>query len=289
MMTTTIGIFGAGAIGTALGSVLESAGAKVEYWDVDTGNSTVTGPAELVAASQILILATPSWAVRTIASTMQAGSDKLVMTLAKGAEDGFVTMDQVLRESSRGTYGYGLLYGPMLAAELAAGKTTAALLAVSEEKWKGCLDGIPALKLRYTTDTKSVAICGVLKNIYALGLGIHDGLDLGANAKGVLAVRICAEMKRILEQLEADPEAATGLCGLGDLLATGWSQSSFNYRIGKAIAQKITTENMKGEGVRALAEITRVVKLDNLPVLSALHNIVTGGNDPRQLEAVIGA
>ncbi|MGH7487739.1 MAG: NAD(P)H-dependent glycerol-3-phosphate dehydrogenase, partial [bacterium] len=92
----------------------------------------------------------------------------------------------------------------------------------------------------------------------------------------------------VMTVLGADPALADGLAGLGDLLATGWSESSFNHRIGKAIGREGSSEEMSGEGVKSLGEIHAVLNIDEFPVLETLRRIVIEREDPRLLESLLG-
>jgi len=289
----TIGIIGHGAIGTALGNVFTQAEAAILFWDQLKERSTVNTLPDLITPSDVIILAVPSWVNRSlaqqIADNLQPGGQKLVISVSKGVEKGFVTVDQILSQESQGRFDYGLLYGPMLAEDLAIFKPTAAVLAVSNERWHNALSLHPnqALRLQYSTDLPSVAWCGALKNIYALGFGMLEGLEAGTNANGVFSVRVLAELRQVLTDRHLDPQLADGLAGLGDVLATGWSGLSFNHRIGKAIAERLGVEKPRGEGPNSLAEIKQVIELERYPIIQTLYNIVYADKPPQSLEQLI--
>jgi glycerol-3-phosphate dehydrogenase (NAD(P)+) len=78
---------------------------------------------------------------------------------------------------------------------------------------------------------------GALKNIIAIGAGMADGLDAGANAKAGFMTRGIAEIGRLGIAVGANPLTFAGLAGLGDLVATCSSPLSRNYRLGRALAQ----------------------------------------------------
>jgi len=65
-----------------------------------------------------------------------------------------------------------------------------------------------------------------LKNIYALLLGMADGLGTTDNRKGYLTAKATNEMADIIEILGAKKETAFSVAGLGDLVATGFSECS---------------------------------------------------------------
>src|SRR3989338_844635 len=83
-----------------------------------------------------------------------------------------------------------------------------------------------------TSDVRGVAVAGVLKNIYALGLGIAHALGWGENQKGWFVSRALREMARAAELLGGTRETMLGIAGLGDLVATGFSPHSHNRTTG---------------------------------------------------------
>jgi glycerol-3-phosphate dehydrogenase (NAD(P)+) len=142
--------------------------------------------------------------------------------------------------------------------------------------------------IEFGEDLRSVAVSGVLKNIYALGLGIADGLDLGFNFKGILTNKSLEEMRMLFRQLGIGSDGLDSPAGIPDFFATGWSGESFNYRIGKALAEGILDdEHAKGEGVNAVREIGAKVRLNKTPVLNIIRNVVIDGGNPQDLEKAV--
>lgn len=289
---TKVAIIGGGMIGQAVGGVLSRSGRQVEYWDKDPTKATVKGLAEALDNAQLVMLAVPSAANSSVAAEVAEhwaqAQDRLVVSLAKGVAPGFVSMDKVLAEAADGRFDHGLLFGPMLAPEIAAGKDGYGILAVSDKAWFDSLSDLKGLRLSYTGDTNSVGVAGALKNIYAIGFGLSDGLDLGANTKGALTTGAVEEMSRFMTELGADSKVVLGYAGLGDLLATGWGDESFNYRIGKALAEGIaSSEHSKGEGVNAAREAAKVVDLKRYPIMAAIYKIALKNQDPKIFKDVI--
>lgn len=273
--TKTIGIVGHGHIGSALGNVFKKHGWQIDYFDIVPELQTVHSLGELAQKCQIVIIAAPSRVNRKVAQQLAPKLEgKLLVSVAKGVEPGFVTVDQILAEVSQGKFDTGLLYGPMLAAEITDKKPASIMLATESERWAHTFDKIEQIKIVHTEDVRSVALCGVLKNIFAIAFGINDGLNLGVNSKAALAVEIIDEFQRLLEALGGNPRAALSLVGMGDLLATGWGQTSFNYNVGRELAQHPDTAEPKGEGVLALEELPSKVELENYKVAAGLYKII---------------
>jgi glycerol-3-phosphate dehydrogenase len=148
----TVGIIGGGAIGRALAGVFVKENKSVLIWDVVSEKRTVLSVKELIRDSDLIILAIPAKANRAVAKEISnnASSDKnrLILSVAKGVEKGFRTMDEVLGQESLGNFDYGLLYGPMLAHEIVAGKSAFAIAALSNSFWIDSLKLSPKCKFK---------------------------------------------------------------------------------------------------------------------------------------------
>lgn len=291
---TQIGIIGAGELGRALGNALTRAHMQVLYYDRDPSRSTTGSIEDLVNSCQVLLLCVPSWAVKDIAKQLAKAAHpnqpRVALTFAKGVEPGFETMDKVLADRLPDYYDTGVIYGPMIANEIDRNRPAHGIVALSDNRWYSALRSHFAdahVYLEMSGDIHGVTLCAVLKNVYAIGFGIIDGLNLGLNAKGKMAVMVLGEMKQILSDLHADPRTAEGIAGLGDLLATGFSEESFNYRVGKSLAERIADEHIKSEGLVTLHELSRHVAIKKYPVANVINQIVFHYGEPRSLGELI--
>lgn len=296
-METTIpqfGIIGGGELGGALGAALTKARAQVIFYDKKPELSTTASIEDLVHSCPVLLLCVPSWEVKNvlkpIAKAAHPNEERLVITLSKGVEHGFTTMDALLRESLPDYYDIGVMYGPMIAEEMSHGRRAEGVLAVSNAKWYQPLRHIfneAGVGLSMTGDMRGATLCAVLKNIYAIAFGVSEGIHLGLNSKGKLAVMALQEMKQILSDQKADPRTAESIAGLGDMLATGFSEHSFNYRVGKSLAEGIADEHIRSEGLVALDELGRATDLKKYPLAHAISQIVFHYGEPTSLRDLI--
>jgi glycerol-3-phosphate dehydrogenase (NAD(P)+) len=287
---TQVGIIGAGKLGGAIGRALTGVHVQVLYFDKDPKLSTTGSIEDIVRSCQVLLLCVPSWAVsdslKHISKVSHPHEPRLVVALAKGVDPGFVTMDELLKKRLPNHYDFGVMYGPMIAEEIDRQRLAHGVMALSNSRWYSVLiDHFAAahIYLEASGDMHGVSLCAVLKNIYAIGFGICDGLNLGLNAKGKLTVLVLAEMKRMLVDLKASAHTAEGVAGLGDILATGYNEESFNYRIGKSLAERIANEHIKSEGLVSLYELSRHVTMKHYPVVSAIDSIVFHYGEPSKL------
>jgi glycerol-3-phosphate dehydrogenase (NAD(P)+) len=287
---TQVGIIGAGKLGVALGDALTKAHLQVLYYDRDASRTTTGSIDDLVNTCEVLIICVPVWEVgnvtKLIAKAAHPNAKRIVLSCSKGFERDFAPMDRILSERLPDYYDTGLLCGPMVASEIELGRPAQGVLALSNAKWFPTLRdhfALAHIHLELSADMRGIALCAGLKNIYAIGFGIVDGLNLGLNAKGKMAVMVLAEMKRMLADLHANPLTAEGLAGLGDMLATGFIDISFNYRVGKSLAEQIADEHIKSEGLVSLNELEHHVPIKHYPVAEAIDKIVFHYAEPKTL------
>jgi glycerol-3-phosphate dehydrogenase len=98
---------------------------------------------------------------------------------------------------------------------------------------------------------------------------------------------VLREMKELLIHFEADPQLAEGLAGLGDLITTGITEASFNYRVGKTIAQGIADARIRSEGLNTLRELSRKVDIEQYPILNVLDAISYRAKPTKVLEQLL--
>jgi len=291
---TQFGIIGAGQLGGAIGGALTKAREQVIFYDKQADRSTTASIVDVVHACPVILLCIPSWevknALKPIAKAVKPGEERLVITLAKGVDKGFVTMDKLLAQILPDYIDRGVLYGPMIAEEIMRGRHGAGVLAVTNTKWFSPLRETFAeagITLQASGDMHGITLCAVLKNIYAIAFGLSEGMHLGLNSKGTLAVMVLAETKQFLTDAKTDPRTAEGIAGLGDMLATGFSEDSFNYRVGKSLAEGIADEHIRSEGLVALDELSRAVDLKKYPVAHTVQQIVFNYGAPALLGELI--
>lgn len=282
-----IGIVGGGALGSALGHIFKKTLAGI--WDVDPDLSSVKTLESLVSKSDILLLAIPSWANREVAAQIAAVSAPNVsgvVSLSKGIEASGATMNEVLASELGEGVAYGVIYGPMLAKNLALGNFGCGSIATSNPQLSKVLlecAKSTSLKLVPSNDIKGVAACGYLKNVYALSLGIADGLELGFDAKSYLTQICLHEMELLVVAAGGKKSTVYEPCGIADLLTTGFSGISYNYNTGLKIGQGHPPHTLNSEGVHTVKFLAGRTFPQDLKILSFLIGVITNHSDPKKL------
>lgn len=140
---------------------------------------------------------------------------------------------------------YLVLSGPSIANEFAQKRPTAVVVAGKLPQAQKAADILrnPYFHVEVSGDLAGVEIGGVLKNIYAIGFGLLDGLNHGSsNLKSAFATLALEEMKIAAAHWGAKPETLDGLAGLGDMITTGFSRDSHNRRLGELLGTGVETE-----------------------------------------------
>lgn len=185
-----------------------------------------------------------------------------------------------------------ILSGPSFADEVILNKPTALSLAGNKQhETIGILFHSSNLRLYYSNHIKTLEFLGILKNIYALGAGIIDALNLGENAKASYLTRCLYEIKSTLKIKKLDQEQLFSLGGVGDLFLTSNSSKSRNYNFGyKLIKNKLKNpEKITIEGLNSIHVINKNKDIDfnQLPILKTIFNIIKGKNPQTEIEKLL--
>ena len=140
-----------------------------------------------------------------------------------------------------------------------------------------------------TTDAMvGVQIGGAVKNVLAIGVGIADGLGLGANSRAALITRGLAEMGRLSDELGGRSETLMGLAGMGDLVLTCTDDQSRNRRFGLALASGKTVDEAQAdigqvvEGYRVAREVRELARARqvDMPITEQVYQVLYEGQAP---------
>lgn len=309
---TTVAVVGAGSWGTAVAGLCEPR-ADVVLWarrpeiadevNREHTNSTylpghrlpegvraTSDLEEAVNGVDVLALGVPSHGLRSVLveAAPFVGPGTPVVSLAKGMEQGsLLRMTEVVRQVLPGRP-TGVLTGPNLAKEVAAGQPAASVVAFSDlalaERLMGVF-GSSMFRVYTNDDVIGCELAGALKNVVAIAVGMAHGMGFGDNTKASLITRGLAELSRIGVALGGRPLTFSGLAGMGDLVATCSSPQSRNRTVGaalgsgKTIGEVVAEMNMVAEGVKTsqvVVDLARQVGLD-LPIAEAVAGVCHEG------------
>jgi glycerol-3-phosphate dehydrogenase (NAD(P)+) len=205
-----------------------------------------------------------------------------LISLIKGLEQGTLRKPSAIVADYFPQWPFACLSGPTYALEFALGQPAAMVLASPREDLallQRVLD-TEEVRVQASQDLSGVELASCLKNIYALGAGLFDGLGLGDNAKAAYLTGAVREMAQLGCLLGGQRETFYGLSGLGDLMATAQGQWSRNRTFGERFARGVPLEELtKGllvEGYWSLDCFRRLATQmgAEMPILCGLHAIV---------------
>lgn len=265
-----VGIIGAGAWGTALGTIVARGGADAVLWSYDGAKKDFDGvvsPANLRVTTNMAdmgecdawLIVTPAAFFRnTVRSAAQYYGGQPVIVCTKGAEpETGEFMSEIMAAELPAARDLAVLSGPQFAAEVARGVPTGSTLATrSIIALQTGRDIFNQLYISPSDDIIGAEICGVGKNAVALICGYNLVAAAGENERAMIFTRAWDEVAQIGIAIGAKIETFLDLCGIGDLFLSATSATSRNFAGGMAIAKG---EEVIGtvEGIFALSGLIR--------------------------------
>ena len=312
-------VVGAGSWGTALAGMLAKRGLAVQFWGRDGQLmreiaatrrnprylSEVELPAGIRATSRmeeltpapLTVFVVPSKGMREAAKRAADASfvtsDAILVSCTKGIElDSGERMSEVIADCLPGRR-MAVLSGPNHAEEIARQLPSAAVVASTDAQAAASLQDcftLPWFRCYTSDDVVGVEWADALKNAYAIAAGIARGMGLGDNAIAALVTRSLAEMMRFGIAEGGKAETFSGLSGVGDLIATCFSEHSRNNRVGcllgegMALSQIVASTHMIAEGVpntESLYQSARRIGV-RTPVLDEVYAMLYQDKPARQ-------
>jgi glycerol-3-phosphate dehydrogenase (NAD(P)+) len=267
-------IAGAGSIGTAIGNTLALAGHEIilhtiEDHVADAINNnhvnpdyfpnalldsklTASNSTEALENADILLLGIPS--IITVDFVLQnkehIGDDVLLINLAKGFGCGKMTITSCLHKMVENPV--GTLKGPTFAREIINSNPTAMTFACGDEKYFSIIGDIfedTTIFLDYTTDVEGVEYLSILKNIYAIILGIVDANFDSPNLRFLILTKAFDEMRRIMLRSGGKESSMFHYSGYGDFSLTALNDLSRNRTLGLLIGKGFFTKDISDKVV----------------------------------------
>lgn len=303
-------------LGTALSQVLNDNGHEVRIWgnledQIDEINEKHTNSRyfkDIVLDEQIkgyknltealegvdaVLFVVPTKVTRLVAKQVAAVLDHkvVVMHASKGLEpDTHERLSTILEEEIPAELRSKIVVvsGPSHAEETIVRDITlisAASKDLDAAKYVQNLFSNRYFRLYTNNDVIGVETAGALKNIIAVGAGALHGLGYGDNAKAAIIARGLTEITRLGVAMGANPLTYSGLSGVGDLIVTGTSIHSRNWRAGDALGRGEKLEDIERnmgmviEGIsttKAAYELAQELGV-YMPITNAIYSVIYQG------------
>jgi len=307
-MLAVVGIYGAGAFGTALALTAARAGRRVILCGRDPariaaladlgargsfqgqalpGSLTATTELAALREADMLLLAVPTAATETAAALLgpALAPGASIVVCAKGIERESGLFPRALVARTAPDRPVAVLSGPSFAADIMAGLPTALVLAhetvAFAERLARALN-TSRFRVYHADDPRGVEIGGAAKNVLAIAAGIVEARGLGESPKAAIIARGFAEMRRFAAASGGGAETLMGLSGLGDLVLTASSARSRNFAYGLALGRGTSPEEAGraalAEGAYTAGTLARLAAEAGIemPISAAVASVIAG-------------
>ena len=323
-----ISVIGAGSWGTAIVSILSKQN-HVNWWvrrerlknqillkkrntkyltncKLNTKNITFYKEIDtIIQNSDLIIIAVPSGFIFSVfKSKGNLLNNKTVLSAVKGVIPENNTTPHDFFKSISPKLNYGVISGPCHAEEVALEKQSYLTISTNKIEIHQQIKRIFKTKFLHISTSNDIIgteYAAILKNIYAIVVGVGYGLGYGDNFIAVLTTSCANEMKRLLRSLDPKERTISHPAFLGDLLVTCYSPHSRNRSLGVLIGKGYSVENaiekmtMIAEGYHATRSIyakSQQLKIKKqTPIITSAYNILYEEKDPKtqitKLESLI--
>ena len=245
---------------------------------------------EVVEASNVIIIAVPSEYVNDEMKKIDLDiSKKIIICALKGLvpETNLLFGEHMQKHFGISHNKFLVIGGPCHAEEVALeklsyltiGSSNLELCKIISEKFS-----CKYISVKASDDVIGIEYASMLKNIFALAVGISNGLGYGDNYQSVLMSNSIKEMKRFISKRHKIKRNINNSAYLGDLLVTGYSSFSRNRMFGNMIGKGYTVKAAQLE-MKMVAEgyiATKKAYLLNLdskkkaktPIIDAAYKIL---------------
>lgn len=254
-----------------------------------------------VQEADILIFAVPSaFFISTLEPLKESLENKMILSAIKGivtnSEGLYVTITEYFNQVFGVKYdNLGVLTGPCHAEEIAMERLTYINVVCKDLEVADTIK--EKFQCRYMqtnsiTDIYGVEYAIVLKNIYALAVGICKGLNYGDNFMAVLISNSYDEIKEYLHHSYPFERDLTRSAYMGDLLVTAYSKFSRNRTFGLMIGQGCSVktarrelDDMITEGYYAAECIHNICREKglSLPIAEAVYQILYNRKSTKEI------
>ncbi len=306
---------GSGAIATAIGDVLAAKNKDEIYllsiedevieminkMHVNTSyfpkcklneNLKATGDKNVLLEANVIFLAIPSNAVVGYLRDNKEyiNPTALIVNLAKGFGSG----DQIIPDSIKSFIfnPFMTLKGPSFAREIINRQDTGLTAATNDDSlYKIITDVFDDTPIRtdFTNDITGVEYASILKNIYAIVIGIVDANFDSANLRSIFITMALNEMRQLMTTFGGEERTMYNYCGFGDFSLTSLNDMSRNRTlgllIGKGFFNSCMSDSVVLEG-RVAVDVFYKKLIDNdidtndFPLMSELYKMLNDRHYP---------
>ncbi len=315
-----VGIFGTGAYGMALASILSENKVDITMWTkfkdekdellknqgnqkllpgytLDSNIKITNSILECSKDKDLLIIAIPAAFVADLCKELALYADKDVniCIASKGIEQNSGLFVHQIVGNYLDTENIAVISGPSFAVDVIKKKPIGLTLATTSMNAKNVVNKAfrnEYVKLRHTYDIVGTEICGSIKNVIALASGMLAGLKASDSTRAMFITEAIHDMEEIIDAFDGDRRTVLSFAGFGDLLLTCTSTESRNFSYGKLVGSKTSKEELEAyiknttiEGYYTLESIYQLLNDKNvtIPIIDLIYDIIKNGKNPEEL------
>ena len=254
---------------------------------------------DVVINSEILIIAVPSEYVNEEIKKIEVDiSNKIIICALKGLvpETNLLFGEHMQKHFDISKNKFLVIGGPCHAEEVALEKLSYLTIGSSNLSLGKLISAkfkCKYINVKASDDVIGIEYASMLKNIFALAVGISNGLGYGDNYQSVLVSNSIKEMKRFISKRHKIKRNINNSAYLGDLLVTGYSSFSRNRMFGNMIGKGYTVRAAQME-MKMVAEgyiATKKAYLLNeesdkkakIPIIDAVYKILYKKRSARKI------
>jgi glycerol-3-phosphate dehydrogenase (NAD(P)+) len=210
---------------------------------------------------------------------------QICISLSKGIEKDTLLLPTQIVHQVLGAIQTVVISGPSFAADIMQQQPTGLVIATDNKKYSTVISDtirnhfcMPEL----SSDMYGIQLCGALKNVIALGVGILDGAGYLDNTKALFITECLQEIGTLVEAAGGQKETVYGIAGIGDIMLSAYSKQGRNrevgWRIGKGESLDTITQETgyTPEGVNtvmSIQQLAETLRID-LPLCQAVHDVI---------------
>jgi len=314
-----IGLFGCGAYGMALSSIMSNNNCDITMWTkfeeekkqleetrkneklipnfaISEKMTLTTSVKECIKDKDLLVIAIPAAFIDSLAIEMKPYiKDNHILIATKGIEQETGLFINQILEKYLDTKNIAVISGPSFAVDLVTKMPAGLTLATKNKETEYLVKKALAneyIKLRATDDIIGTEVCGSIKNVIALSAGMLEGLGANDSTKAMLLTEAIHDIREIIDAFSGDKKTVLSFAGFGDLLLTCTSMKSRNFSFGKLLGEKRSKEEIKEylshttvEGFYTLESIYKLLKDKkvSIPIIDLIYDIAVRGKNPEIL------
>lgn len=244
---------------------------------------TATSSFSVFREADVIMLVIPSKAIVPFSEEIRKNTEKepLIVNLAKGMSDdgAFITENIPFKRTAS-------MKGPSFAIETINGFPTSFTFGGKYDDYEYFRKEIlkdTQFSLDYSSDVRAVELMSILKNMYAIAIGLVSGKFNSPNVDFLVYTKAVNEMRGFLRIFGCEADTIFRYCGIGDLGLTALNDLSRNRTLGMLIGKGFgfdpdSKSSTVVEGLRTvklMGEITRERNVaDDFPLVQALYRLL---------------